>query len=213
MTGKAAAKPAVLDVDDGIARLMGNSGIYFKALKRFTAHIEAARAVAAQLADGDHARAYLTMHTLKGAAGLLGAGEVQAMACQVEAALSSGRAVHPLLNDLDSALQRLQGCIDAALAMPVPENTTAPAAAAIPPATAIRNVPALLDQVGLLLGESNGAAIDGGGAGLQFRLCAGGAARRPFNSIARNSVALNSIALNSIALNTIALNRPGRMGP
>jgi chemotaxis protein histidine kinase CheA len=104
--------------------------------------------------------AYLTMHTLKGAAGLLGAGEVQAMACQVEAALSSGRAVHPLLNDLDSALQRLQGCIDAALAMPVPENTTAPAAAAIPPATAIRNVPALLDQVGLLLGESNGAAID-----------------------------------------------------
>jgi two-component system sensor histidine kinase/response regulator len=158
MTDTAAVQPAVLDVDGGIARLMGNSGIYFKALKRFAAHIEAARTVAAQLAAGDHAGAYLAIHTLKGAAGLLGAGEVEAIACQVEIALSRGHAVQVLLDDLAGALGRVQTRTDAALAMPMPENTSAPAATATP--AVIRNVPALLDRIGALLDEGNGTAID-----------------------------------------------------
>jgi HPt (histidine-containing phosphotransfer) domain-containing protein len=120
MTHGEPANPAVLDVEGGIARLMGNSAIYFKALKRFTAHIEAARAVAAQLAAGDHAGASLTIHTLKGAAALLGAGEVEAIAFEVEAALSRGRTVQALLDNLARALQRVQARNDAVLAMPRP---------------------------------------------------------------------------------------------
>jgi HPt (histidine-containing phosphotransfer) domain-containing protein len=121
MTVKPVTERTVLDVDSGIERLMGNSGIYCKALKRFTAHIEAARNVAAQLAAGDDAGAYLTIHTLKGAAGLLGAGEVAAVALDVETALSRGGPVQPLLDDLEGALQRVQVCIDAALAAPMPK--------------------------------------------------------------------------------------------
>ncbi|HEX8602466.1 MAG TPA: Hpt domain-containing protein [Pseudoduganella sp.] len=158
MTVKPVTEPTVLDVDSGIERLMGNSSIYSKALKRFTAHIEAARSVAAQLAAGDDAGAYLTIHTLKGAAGLLGAGEVAAVALDVETALSRGGPVQPLLDDLEGALQRVQVCIDAALAAPMPKNTGAPAATAMP--AAIRNVPALLDRVGALLDEGNSAALD-----------------------------------------------------
>jgi len=158
MTGKAVTQPAVLDVDSGIERLMGNSSIYSKALKRFAAHIAAARTVATQLAAGNDAGASLTIHTLKGAAGLLGADEVAAVAFEVETALSRGSPVQPLLDDLEGALQRLQACIDAALAAPMPQHTGAPAATAMP--AAIRNVSALLDRVGVLLDEGNSAAID-----------------------------------------------------
>lgn len=158
MTDNTTAQPAVLDVDGGIARLMGNSGIYFKALRRFAAHIDAARAVAAQLAGGDHAEACRAIHTLKGAAGLLGAGEVEAIATRLESALSRGSPVQALLDDLEGALGRLQERIDAALAGPVPDTAGALVPATMP--VAIRNVPALLDQLGELLGEGNSKAID-----------------------------------------------------
>ncbi|GGX75285.1 phosphotransfer domain-containing protein [Massilia dura] len=160
MTDGAATEPAVLDVDGGIARLMGNSGIYFKALKRFSAQFQAPRTVAAQLAAGDEAGAYLAIHTLKGAAGLLGAGEVAAIASEVETALSRGDPVQALLDDLEGALQRVQARIDAAMPVPVPENTgvSSTAAAAMP--AAIRNIPELLDQVCTLLDEGNATAID-----------------------------------------------------
>lgn len=158
MPGKAPAQPAVLDVEGGIARLMGNGGIYFKALKRFAAHIDAARAVAGQLAAGDGAGACRAIHTLKGAAGLLGAGEVEAIAARLETALARGSPVRAMLDDLDGALKRLQARIDAALQAPMPEHATAPAMATMP--VAIRNVPALLDQVGELLGEGSDKAVD-----------------------------------------------------
>lgn len=144
----------VLDIEGGIARLLGNSAIYFSALKRFTVHMAAARAMKAQLAAGDHAAACRNVHTLRGAAGLLGAGEVQAIAMEVEKALACGHTVHALLDDLEGALQRVQACID----------VTVPKDAAIPvkpvPAAAMRDVPELLDRLGALLDEGNGMAID-----------------------------------------------------
>ncbi|QBE64048.1 Hpt domain-containing protein [Pseudoduganella lutea] len=144
----------VLDVEAGIARLLGNSTIYFSALKRFTVHLGAARAVTAQIAAGDHAGACRTVHTLRGAAGLLGAGEVQAIAMEVEKALASGSTVHALLGDLEAALQRVQACID----VTVPKEVATP----IKPvqANAMRDVQELLDHLGALLDEGNGMAID-----------------------------------------------------
>ncbi|WP_165497827.1 Hpt domain-containing protein [Pseudoduganella albidiflava] len=144
----------VLDIERGIARLMGNSGIYFSALKRFATHMEAARAVAAQLAQGDHAGACRAIHTLRGAAGLLCAGEVHAVAGELETALAHGHAAHALLDELDVALRRVQACI----AVAVPKDSAAPAPP-VPQAT-MRNVPELLDRLGVLLDEGNSAALD-----------------------------------------------------
>jgi two-component system sensor histidine kinase/response regulator len=144
----------VLDVEGGFARLLGKCAIYYSALKLFATHIQAARAVAAQLAAGDHAGAYLAIHTLKGAAGLLGAGEVQAIATAVETALARGHAVDALLDDLAAALQRVQALIEVA----APKDAAAPAAPV--PAEAMRNVPALLDRLAAVLDEGDGTAID-----------------------------------------------------
>lgn len=144
----------VLDVEQGIARLMGNRKIYFSALNRFNVHVEAARTVAAQWAAGDRAGASRTIHTLKGAAGLLCAGEVQAIAGDLEAALAHEGAVDELLEELAAALQRLQARIDAA----VPDAGEACAPFVPPPV--IGNVQELLDRLDALLDEGNALAID-----------------------------------------------------
>jgi HPt (histidine-containing phosphotransfer) domain-containing protein len=142
----------VLDIEQGLARLMGNSRIYFNALRRFDNHINAAQRVAAQLASGDQAGAYRAMHTLKGAAGLLGAGEVQWLATEVEAAIARGDAVAALLERLTAALQRVQLRIEAAIR----EHAEAP----VLPAKTVADMPALLDRLAVLFEEGNGAAIE-----------------------------------------------------
>lgn len=142
---------AILDIEQGVARLMGNSRIYFNALKRFAAQADAAQGVAAQLAAGDHAGAHRTVHTLKGSAGLLGAGEVQALATQVETALSQGDTVNGLLDELGRALQRVQARIDA-----VVRDVPAPAVAVPEPV----DTDVLLDRLAALFDEGNGAAVD-----------------------------------------------------
>jgi two-component system sensor histidine kinase/response regulator len=145
---------AVLDIEQGIARLMGNSRIYFNALKRFAIQAAAAHGIADQLAAGDHAGAQRTIHTLKGTSGLLGAGEVQALATRVETALMDGDAAPALLDELAAALRRVQVRIDTAVAEcappPAPRETLAP-----PPDTN-----ELLDRLAALFDEGNGAAID-----------------------------------------------------
>jgi HPt (histidine-containing phosphotransfer) domain-containing protein len=143
---------AVLDVEQGLARLMGNSRIYFNALRRFATHMDAADGVAAQLASGDHAGASRAMHTLKGAAGLLGAGEVQALAGALESSISRGDTVEALLARLADALQRVQRHID--VAMRDHAETSAPRRADTP------DLLALLDRLAVLLDEGNGAAIE-----------------------------------------------------
>ena len=154
MTAQGGTCGTVLDVDRGIARLMGNSGIYFSALKRFATHIDAARAVTAQLAAGDEAVAGRTIHTLKGAAGLLCAGEVHAIAGALETALARGEAADGLLGDLEAALQRLQACI----AQAMPKDAGAPSS--FIRGETMRSVPELLDRLGSLLDEGNSAALD-----------------------------------------------------
>ncbi|WP_145653226.1 Hpt domain-containing protein [Pseudoduganella lurida] len=143
---------AVLDIEQGLARLMGNSRIYFNALRRFATHMDAAEGVAAQLASGDHAGASRAMHTLKGAAGLLGAGEVQALAGALESSIARGDKVDTLLGTLADALQRVQLHIDAAMRDHVETSATRTQVAP--------DLPALLDRLAVLLDEGNGAAIE-----------------------------------------------------
>jgi HPt (histidine-containing phosphotransfer) domain-containing protein len=155
----AAITPAVLDVEQGVERLMGNSRIYFNALKRFGSHIDAANGVAAQLAAGDHAGAHRTVHTLKGAAGLLGAGEVAALAVEVESAMVRGDTVNDLLSGLESALQRVQAKIEQV----VREQAARDGESVAEPADVLpTNVDSarLLDELATLFDEGDGAAID-----------------------------------------------------
>lgn len=151
----------VLDVERGIERLMGNGGIYFNALKRFATHIAAARAVSSQLATGDHAGACRTIHTLKGAAGLLCADEVHVIAGRLEAALVHGHAIDGLLEELEMALQRVQARIAAAVAAAdaVAKDAVAPSLP-VPPQETMRNVLELLDRLAALFDEDNSAALD-----------------------------------------------------
>ncbi|WP_338768130.1 Hpt domain-containing protein [Massilia sp. METH4] len=144
----------MLDVEQGIARLMGNQEVYFKALKRFAAYAGAARAITAQLAAGDLAAASLTAHTLKGAASLLCALEVHAIAMEVEAALAQGRTPLPMMDDLEAALQRVRERIDVTL----PTERAAPATF-VPPQP-IGNMRELFDRLHALLDEGNAMAID-----------------------------------------------------
>ncbi|HEY7065905.1 MAG TPA: response regulator [Chloroflexota bacterium] len=86
------ALPAVdgLDTADGLLRLGGNRGLYLKLLRQFAAAQAAAPAeLAALLAAGDLATAERQAHTIKGVAGNLGAGAVQAAAGALERALNT----------------------------------------------------------------------------------------------------------------------------
>jgi two-component system sensor histidine kinase/response regulator len=130
---------------------MGNSRIYYNALRRFVTYVDAARGVESLLAAGDRETAHRTVHTLKGAAGLLGAGEVQDAASRVETALAQGETVNALLDDLAGALARVQVRIDAAIGELAPEA---------PQRTGEADVPALLERLDALFDEGNGAAID-----------------------------------------------------
>jgi HPt (histidine-containing phosphotransfer) domain-containing protein len=153
MTMEQARQLPVLDVEQGVARLMGNRRGYFNALKRLAAHGNAARIATTQFTEGDHAGACRTIHSLKGAAGLLCASEVHAIALEVEAALAHGAVEPALMGELEAALQRALACIDAILA----NEAVAPPPVAPPHAGDTRE---LLDRLDTLLDEGNGSAID-----------------------------------------------------
>lgn len=157
MMGQEEVRPAVLDVEQGIARLMGKQRAYFSILKRFAAYAGAARTIAAQLESGDHHGASRTVHTLKGAAGLMCAGEVQAIVVQLEAALAAQRVDRALVDDLQLALERVQARIATIMA-----QDAFPAAPADRPASPPThgNAEQLLDCLAMLLDEGNGNAVD-----------------------------------------------------
>lgn len=144
--------PPVLDVEQGLDRLMGNRRIYFLALQRFGIYRAAASQAAALLANGDHDAASRTLHTLKGAAGLLGAVEVHALAGQAEAVLRGRGTIGTLLDDLQAALQRVDARIDSVLADHRAESVTAGEPS---PGAAV-----LLERLARLLDEGDGAATD-----------------------------------------------------
>jgi HPt (histidine-containing phosphotransfer) domain-containing protein len=91
----AAADPAadsVLDTADGLRRLMGARPLYHQLLRRFTGdYADAAARLRQSLDAGQTDAAGRLAHTLKGAAGLIGAGQVCALAAAIDTALRGGR--------------------------------------------------------------------------------------------------------------------------
>ncbi|AKU23532.1 Hpt domain-containing protein [Massilia sp. MB5] len=152
MNDSAPATPrSALDLDDGLQRLMGDRPLLQRLLQRFRHdYRDAAQEAGALLAAGAAEDARRKVHTLKGAAGMVGAHEVHDLARQIEQQLDA-----PALHRLDEAMRRLLHKLDGVL----PPPASAPPLPAPGPADPAAQR-ALLNRLALLLDEGNGAAID-----------------------------------------------------
>ncbi len=146
----------ILFVEEGLERLMGDRALYLQLLRRFRqTYRDAAARLKQSLADGDLATLQRLVHTLKGAAGMIGAQQVyrRAQALEQACAAPDGRC-GAALEQLASALHSVQGMIESILdgMDPTPDSAAPPAA---PPSAQL-----LVQHLMRLLEEGDGAAID-----------------------------------------------------
>jgi two-component system sensor histidine kinase/response regulator len=102
----AASLPGIpgLDTEGGLKRVMGNLRLYMDLLGRYVeGQKDAPERIRRALDDGDLGLAERLAHTLKGVSGNIGAGEVERLAGDIEAAIA-GAAARP---GIDEALGRL----------------------------------------------------------------------------------------------------------
>ena len=144
---------AGLDAARGLAVLRGNVAAYLKLLRQFTvSHGEDARRLREDLDAGRADAARQRAHTLKGAAGSLGATTLQSAAAAIELAMRESKlpqTLPTLLNDLQAA----QAALDEALGR-------VPDAAANEEADARVRAQAVLVQLEPLLASEDVAADD-----------------------------------------------------
>ncbi len=155
----AAPAPPVLDTEDGLDRIMGDRVLYFKLLRRFQHdHHSTPHQIRHALEAGLYAPAQLKAHTLKGAAGMIGAGAVYHLAGALEAALrAQSNALEQALGQLELALAELLHAISAALPDATQQHVAPPVTVPDPDAPATL---ALLARLAALLREGDGGAID-----------------------------------------------------
>ncbi|NML60690.1 Hpt domain-containing protein [Massilia sp. RP-1-19] len=151
-----AAAREVVDVGDGIDRVMGDRDLYARMLRRFRKdYSDGDRPIRVALTAGDRALAHRLSHTLKGAAGMIGARPLHLLACDLETALRTASGEETAcLDALTPALSQVIAILDTLLneAVPMTAHATQPNAAMADPALLAR----LLD----LLISGDGAAID-----------------------------------------------------
>jgi HPt (histidine-containing phosphotransfer) domain-containing protein len=149
-----APPPGLLDVADGVARLLGDRVLFGRILQRFRDdYADGAIAIGAAVDSGDTRLAHRLAHTLTGAAGMIGARALHQHAYALELALSQGDSAHGALDAVAAALACVLAAIDQLL-----ESEAAP----VPPpaATGARPGRALVAQLAGLLENGDGAAID-----------------------------------------------------
>ncbi len=95
-----------IDIAGGLKRVAGNKRLYRSLLEQFAAkQAGVASQIAEALGSGDRALAERLAHTVKGVAGNIGIGSVQAAAAKVERGIQEGDSSVPaLLAELESAL-------------------------------------------------------------------------------------------------------------
>jgi two-component system sensor histidine kinase/response regulator len=141
--------PAIegLDSANGLRRVGGNNKLYVKLLRQFASEqADTVGQIRAALATHDTESATRLAHTLKGVAGNLGTGPVQAAVAEVEKLLRDGSpadAINSALGQLTAVLDPLLVRIRATLAV---EATAAAVAPAVAPAQ-IRAVAAQLTKL------------------------------------------------------------------
>lgn len=138
---------------------MGDHVLYRQLLRRFRQDYQDAVAqMRHALSRGDTAAAQRKAHTLKGAAGMIGAQALHHLARQTEGAFHKpGLELRAGLELLEDALHALLRAIDGLLNDTVDAPGTADAPPAVPEAPETR---ALIRRLAHLLDEGNGAAID-----------------------------------------------------
>jgi two-component system sensor histidine kinase/response regulator len=173
------AEGQILQVETGLQQLMGDRALYLQILRRFRQRYhDSANQARIELLAGDAAGARLIFHTLKGAAGMIGAQQVYLLATTLETACTgpSESCLGPLAQ-LEQALRALMAAIDTELnvddhvqqAQRQQQNQQGPAgvadgaAAASAAAASKRPAPEtrmLVQHLARLLEEGDGAAID-----------------------------------------------------
>ncbi|MGX9221660.1 Hpt domain-containing protein [Massilia varians] len=105
----AQASMAALDCAAGLDRMMGDEAMYLRVLTRFHSdYADTALRLRAALAGGDAMLAHRIAHTLKGAAAMVEARGLRALALEVEQVLRAGAPADALLLDrLDAELARV----------------------------------------------------------------------------------------------------------
>ncbi|HEX8615189.1 MAG TPA: Hpt domain-containing protein [Telluria sp.] len=147
----------VIDMADGIDRIMGNRDLYARMLKRFRSdYAHGAVPIGVALADGDVILAHRMAHTLKGAAGLIGAHRLHQHACTLELAIRTDppaqqAALAALVLPFDQVLRLL----DQVLAGSAPDGFVLD----MPQRTLMQD-PVLLARLVQLLIDADGAAVD-----------------------------------------------------
>lgn len=151
---------AILDVEDGLHRIMGDRALYFKLLRRFQHdHQSAARQIGEAFGAGRYDAARVKAHTLKGAAGMIGAYTLYDLAAAAEAALrAQAPTIEQPLRRLELALNKLLSIIGNIL--PDFADAAAPPLAAAPADAAAPATQHLLARLANFLREGDGAAID-----------------------------------------------------
>jgi two-component system sensor histidine kinase/response regulator len=146
---------AGIDVASALKRTGGNRGRYESLLRRFTQQqAKAVEAIRESLSSGDVATAERTAHSLKGAAGTLGAMAVSAAAAKAEQAIRTGQGIDTALTALSVDLSKGVEAILTAL----PERGPASGCsnASVDPAAVVE----LLMQLKRLLENDDGEAAD-----------------------------------------------------
>jgi two-component system sensor histidine kinase/response regulator len=158
------ALPAVegLDLAQGLRRVAGNRKLYLSLLQQFLdGQTDAADRIRESLERAERPVAERLAHTVKGTAGNLAAGPVQAAAGALEKAIRDGATVkrlEPLRAELGEALRRLEAALRPWLAAQTPAAPPVPDAAA--PSLDAAALKTLVERWARLLSECDASTSD-----------------------------------------------------
>lgn len=149
----------ILDIGDGLERIMGDRALYFKLLRRFLYDNQAVmRQLRGAIGAGRYQVAQLQVHSLKSAAGMIGARALYNLAARLEAALrAQALFLDHELQQLESALQQVLAIIPSILPELNDEHAAPLEAAPRPPDAAMM---LLLERLADHLRAGDGAAIE-----------------------------------------------------
>lgn len=147
----------IIDVNDGLERVMGNRELYGRMLRRFKRDYHSgALPIRTALAEGDLRTAHLLAHTLKGAAGMIGAQQLHDRAAQLDIAVRDRSAhIRELLASLVPEFDRVLMLLEVML-----EGSPPPGMPVIVPTRPLPTDAALIERFTTLLSEQDGAAVD-----------------------------------------------------
>jgi HPt (histidine-containing phosphotransfer) domain-containing protein len=146
-----------IDVNDGIERVMGNRELYARMLRRFRRDYQhGSLPTRTALSANDTELAHRLAHTLKGAAGMIGAHRLHARASALEEVLRTGASgvretLASLTPEFDKVLHLLDILLDGSPPSGMPVHLSA---------RALLGDAALLEQLAELLSKADGAALD-----------------------------------------------------